>query len=134
MPDPNPLKLFVSYAHADGAKLAQDLVRDLAACGLEPWLDNQRLYGGAIWTNEIEKALDEAEGGSRAPHARIGRIGHLPGGLSATVSVSSLCWRKRAQTFRCIWKQSMKFTARLRRTGRNSKHCSKASQRATTFF
>jgi hypothetical protein len=51
----------VSYAHADGADLAQHLVRDLAAGGMEPWLDTQRLYGGAIWTNEIEAALDETE-------------------------------------------------------------------------
>jgi hypothetical protein len=61
MPGPNPTRLFISYAHADGAELAQHLVRDLTAGGLEPWLDNQRLYGGANWTTEIENALDEAE-------------------------------------------------------------------------
>src|ERR1700686_2388728 len=61
MPAPNPTKVFVSYAHGDGAELAQHLVRDLAAGGLEPWLDTQRLYGGAIWTREIEDALDGAE-------------------------------------------------------------------------
>jgi TIR domain len=57
MPGPNATKLFISYAHADGAELAQHLLRDLAAAGLEPWLDTQRLYGGAIWTKEIEGAV-----------------------------------------------------------------------------
>jgi TIR domain-containing protein len=61
MTGPNSTKLFISYAHADGAALAQHLQRDLAAGGLEPWLDTQRLYGGAIWTKEIEEALDSAE-------------------------------------------------------------------------
>src|ERR1700686_5157459 len=61
MPGPSPTKLFISYARADSAELAQHLVRDLAAGGLEPWLDTQRLYGGAIWTTEIENALDQAE-------------------------------------------------------------------------
>lgn len=61
MPAPNPTRLFISYAHADGAELAQHLQRDLTARGMEPWLDTQRLYGGAIWTTEIEQALDEAE-------------------------------------------------------------------------
>ena len=61
MPGSNPTKLFIAYAHADGRELAQHLERDLAAGGLEPWLDNQRLYGGAIWTTEIENAIDKAE-------------------------------------------------------------------------
>jgi hypothetical protein len=61
MPNLTDTKVFVSYAHADGRELAQDLVRDLAASGLEPWLDDQRLSGGAIWTKEIEQALDGAD-------------------------------------------------------------------------
>lgn len=61
MPSPKSTKVFVSYAHADGVDLAQRLVRDLSAVDLEPWLDLQRLYGGAIWTKEIEEALDNAE-------------------------------------------------------------------------
>jgi len=61
MPGLNSTKVFVSYAHVDGAELAQHLVRDLADGGLEPWLDTQRLHGGAIWTKEIEDALDQAE-------------------------------------------------------------------------
>jgi hypothetical protein len=54
-------KVFVSYAHADGMDLAERLARDLAASGFEPWIDRQRLYGGAVWTTRIEKALDQAE-------------------------------------------------------------------------
>jgi hypothetical protein len=37
---PNATKIFISYAHADGTALAQRLVRDLTADGLEPWLDD----------------------------------------------------------------------------------------------
>ena len=55
--DPGSAWLFISYAHVDGAELA----RDLAAGGLETWLNTQRLQGGAIWTTEIEDALDGAK-------------------------------------------------------------------------
>ena len=54
-------KIFVSYAHADGTELARYLVKKLADRGCEPWIDSQRLHGGAIWTKEIENALDDAE-------------------------------------------------------------------------
>jgi hypothetical protein len=61
MPGPNPIRIFISYAHADGTGLSQQLVRDLAARGFKPWLDKHRLHGGAVWTKEIENAIDQAE-------------------------------------------------------------------------
>jgi TIR domain len=50
-----PNRVFISYARRDGADLAQRLQKDLAAKGIDVWLDKNRLLGGASWTNEIEK-------------------------------------------------------------------------------
>jgi hypothetical protein len=55
----NP-RVFISYAHRDGADLARRLQHSLKEQGLDAWLDAQRLRGGASWTKEIEAALDEA--------------------------------------------------------------------------
>jgi HEAT repeat protein len=52
--------IFISYAHKDGADLAQRLQRDLQAEGFDAWLDKQRLAGGASWTTEIECAIDKS--------------------------------------------------------------------------
>ena len=52
--------IFISYARKDGAELAQRLVEDLKKQGLDPWLDTQRMRGGASWTREIETALDKS--------------------------------------------------------------------------
>jgi WD40 repeat protein len=41
--------------------LAQRLQADLAKRGFDAWLDSQRIGGGAIWTKDIETAMDEAE-------------------------------------------------------------------------
>ena len=56
-----PCRVFISYAHKDGAELAQRLQCDLVKEGFNAWLDRQRISGGACWTTEIETALDEAE-------------------------------------------------------------------------
>ena len=53
MPPSEPSRIFISYAHRDGA--------DLTAKGFDAWLDKQRLAGGVVWTTEIEAALDNAE-------------------------------------------------------------------------
>ena len=58
---PRKISVFISYARKDGADLAQRLQRELAAHGFNPWLDTQRLAGGAIWTSEIEQAIDASE-------------------------------------------------------------------------
>src|SRR5271166_6696557 len=61
MPPPEPSRVFISYARKDGATLAQRLQNDLNEKGFDAWLDTQRIAGGAVWTDEIEVALDQAE-------------------------------------------------------------------------
>ena len=61
MPPSEPSRVFISYARKDGAMLAQRLQKDLKEQGFDAWLDTQRITGGAIWTTDIEHALDEAE-------------------------------------------------------------------------
>ena len=51
-------RIFISYAHRDGAELAIRLQGDLEGCGLEVWLDRKRLFGGDGWSKEIEIAID----------------------------------------------------------------------------
>lgn len=43
---------------ARGADLAQRLLADLTNNGFDVWLDTRRITGGAMWTKEIEQALD----------------------------------------------------------------------------
>ena len=52
--------IFISYAHQDGAALAQRLLLDLTREGCEVWLDTVRLKGGSSWTAEIERSLDRS--------------------------------------------------------------------------
>src|SRR5580704_1664850 len=61
MPPSEPLRVFLSYARKDGAALAQRLQKDLKQQGFDGWLDTQRITGGATWTSDIERALDDAE-------------------------------------------------------------------------
>jgi formylglycine-generating enzyme required for sulfatase activity len=61
MPEPKrPLKVFLSYAHAD-----RDRVRTLYARlkreGVDVWLDKEKLLPGADWQLEIRKAVREAD-------------------------------------------------------------------------
>src|SRR5215469_3154389 len=52
--------VFISYAHRDGADLAQRLQKDLAT-KFDAWLDTKRLSIGDIWSSEIEQAIDRAD-------------------------------------------------------------------------
>src|SRR5260370_2996310 len=61
MPESERSRVFISYAHRDGAELACRLQADLTEKGFDAWLDEQRLAGGAVWTEHIESALDNAE-------------------------------------------------------------------------
>ena len=54
-------RVFLSYARIDGAALARRLQKDLTDQGFAAWLDKQRIAGGAVWTDVIESALDQAE-------------------------------------------------------------------------
>src|SRR5271165_287266 len=60
MPLPAERRIFISYAHRDGAELAQRLQTDLATEGFDAWLDIHRLHGGDVWSVEIEQAIDQA--------------------------------------------------------------------------
>jgi hypothetical protein len=61
MPPSEPFLIFISYARKDGSDLARRLQADLKERGFDPWLDRQRIGGGATWTREIEVALDRAD-------------------------------------------------------------------------
>ena len=61
MPPSEAPHVFLSYARKDGATLAQRLQKDLTDQGSDAWLDKQRIAGGAVWTDVIESALDQAE-------------------------------------------------------------------------
>jgi WD40 repeat protein len=50
--------VFISYARKDSADLALRVRDRLAEAALEPWLDTSRIDGGAVWTKEIEQAID----------------------------------------------------------------------------
>lgn len=52
------MHVFISYACADGRDLAEQLYADLLQRGVEPWLDRERIEGGAVWTVAIEQAID----------------------------------------------------------------------------
>src|SRR5271165_3043935 len=61
MPPSEPSRVFISYARRDGAELASRLQADLSAQGFDAWLDKQRIAGGAVWTEEIEREIDSRE-------------------------------------------------------------------------
>ncbi len=61
MPPSEQPRVFISYARKDGVALAQHLQKDLKEQGFDAWLDTQRIAGGAVWTDVIESALDQAE-------------------------------------------------------------------------
>jgi len=55
------LNIFISYAHADGALLSQQLESDLKARGRNVWFDRTRLTAGGAWSLEIERGLDVSD-------------------------------------------------------------------------
>src|SRR5262245_32381291 len=61
MPDANPKKVFLSYARKDGVRLARLLSEDLTRAGFDVWLDTERIRGGAIWSRDIERSIDESD-------------------------------------------------------------------------
>ncbi len=58
MPPSEQSRVFISYAHRDGAELAQRLQQSLKEQGFDTWLDTQRLTGGVVWSAEIEREID----------------------------------------------------------------------------
>lgn len=61
MPRNKTVRVFISYARKDAADLARRILKHLAGAGLEPWQDTRRIDGGAVWTEDIEKAIDECD-------------------------------------------------------------------------
>ena len=61
MPSPAPLRIFISYAHRDGATLALRLQHDLTAAAFDVWLDTRALHAADTWTLEIEQAIDHSQ-------------------------------------------------------------------------
>ena len=59
--DPKPIRLFISYAHYDGAHLAEWLRVQLLSRGFEVWMDVKRIDGGDRWAREIEGAIDNCD-------------------------------------------------------------------------
>src|ERR1035437_25036 len=57
MPPSEQNRIFISYAHRDGADLAQRLQQSLKEQGFDTWLDVQRLKGGVVWSAEIEREV-----------------------------------------------------------------------------
>jgi hypothetical protein len=54
-------RVFISYAHRDGADLAARLQGDLETRAFEVWLDKHRLLGGHGWAKEIESEIDRCD-------------------------------------------------------------------------
>jgi WD40 repeat protein len=61
MDRPGDTKIFISYAHKDGAELARRLRSNLIRESFDAWLDERRLEAGASWTDEIEQAIDNSQ-------------------------------------------------------------------------
>jgi len=53
-----PLKVFLCYAHNDHAAV-HTLRKHLEKDGVDVWVDEERLLGGANWEHEIRKAVRE---------------------------------------------------------------------------
>jgi len=56
----HPSKVFISYARED-LPAARRLFGDLAAIGVQPWLDQECLLPGQHWEREIHTALRGAD-------------------------------------------------------------------------
>ena len=61
MPGKKAVRVFISYARKDAADLAQQLSHYLEKAKLVPWLDTSRIAGGAVWTKDIEQAIDSCD-------------------------------------------------------------------------
>jgi hypothetical protein len=53
-------KIFISYASEDLA-LVNKLCDELAAAGVDPWLDKRNLIGGELWDHKIRKAIRQSD-------------------------------------------------------------------------
>ena len=54
-------RVFISYSRKDGALAAERLSEVLREAGCEVWLDTANIRGGASWSKEIERALNDCD-------------------------------------------------------------------------
>jgi nucleotide-binding universal stress UspA family protein len=52
--------VFISYA-SDTKPLAEELTKELESQGIEPWVDFKDLHPGQRWSEELERAIEEAQ-------------------------------------------------------------------------
>jgi len=50
--------VFISYSHTD-QPFATRLAAALPALGIDPWIDQGGIHGGARWSSSVHQALDE---------------------------------------------------------------------------
>jgi WD40 repeat protein len=53
--------VFISYSHKDGRNAARHLKRTLEREGVAVWTDTEGIEGGAIWSREIEAAINACD-------------------------------------------------------------------------
>src|SRR3954468_17718324 len=91
MPLKKAVRVFISYARRDAADVALHLRDHLAKAALEPWLDTARISGGAVWTKDIEQAIDTCD----VALAILSGEHSIPGGQAAFSRDSGrVCGRK----------------------------------------
>jgi TIR domain-containing protein/NB-ARC domain-containing protein len=56
---PSPLRIFISYARKDARPLALRLQHSLGTIGHSAWLDTSEITGGASWSQDIERAIED---------------------------------------------------------------------------
>lgn len=57
---PEPLKIFLSYAHADSDGVGR-IYQQLKDRGYRPWLDREDILGGEEWEPAIRRAIRESD-------------------------------------------------------------------------
>jgi hypothetical protein len=55
------INIFISYGRGDSKDLALKLCEDLRSAGYPTWLDVSEIPGGASWSQNIEKAIEECD-------------------------------------------------------------------------
>ena len=57
---PDPVRIFLSYAHADGEAVVK-MYRQLKERGYKPWLDSEDILGGEDWEAAIKAGIRKSD-------------------------------------------------------------------------